>query len=96
MTQPAKTIERYQRLTASAVLVAALLGPAPASLAQEEPAQTEAATAAAEDVAGEPQQQQENDPAPVQPTADDKDSPFDYRSSEKISEDLSVSFPVDI
>jgi hypothetical protein len=24
------------------------------------------------------------------------DSPFDYRSSEKISEDLSVSFPVDI
>ena len=28
------------------------------------------------------------------PTTDD--SPFDYRSSEKISEDLSVSFPVDI
>lgn len=24
------------------------------------------------------------------------DSPFDYRSSEEISEDLSVSFPVDI
>jgi hypothetical protein len=24
------------------------------------------------------------------------DSPFDYRASEKISEDLSVSFPVDI
>ena len=24
------------------------------------------------------------------------DSPFDYKSSEKISEDLSVSFPVDI
>lgn len=26
----------------------------------------------------------------------DNDSPFDYRSSEEISEDLSVSFPVDI
>lgn len=25
-----------------------------------------------------------------------EDSPFDYRSSEQISEDLSVSFPVDI
>ena len=33
-------------------------------------------------------------PAPA-PAAND-DSPFDYRSSEKISEDLSVSFPVDI
>ena len=29
------------------------------------------------------------------PAAND-DSPFDYRPSEKISEDLSVSFPVDI
>jgi hypothetical protein len=27
---------------------------------------------------------------------DADDSPFDYQSSEKISEDLSVSFPVDI
>lgn len=27
---------------------------------------------------------------------DDNESPFDYRSSEEISEDLSVSFPVDI
>jgi len=33
-------------------------------------------------------------PAPA-PAAND-DSPFDYRSSEEISEDLSVSFPVDI
>ena len=29
------------------------------------------------------------------PVAND-DSPFDYKSSEEISEDLSVSFPVDI
>ena len=35
--------------------------------------------------------------APVSPTPDsNNNSPFDYRSSEKISEDLSVSFPVDI
>lgn len=31
-------------------------------------------------------------PAPAKPD----DSPFDYRSSEEISEDLPVSFPVDI
>ncbi len=36
-------------------------------------------------------------PAPAtRPPAANNDSPFDYRSSEKISEDLSVSFPVDI
>ena len=34
-------------------------------------------------------------PAAPAPAAND-DSPFDYRSSEEISEDLSVSFPVDI
>ena len=30
------------------------------------------------------------------PDKTNRDSPFDYRSSEEISEDLSVSFPVDI
>ena len=30
------------------------------------------------------------------PAKKNNDSPFDYRSSEEISEDLSVSFPVDI
>ena len=30
------------------------------------------------------------------PAKTNNDSPFDYRSSEEISEDLSVSFPVDI
>jgi hypothetical protein len=34
--------------------------------------------------------------APEQPIADDNGSPYDYQSSEEISEDLSVSFPVDI
>jgi hypothetical protein len=41
----------------------------------------------------EPPVQDKPPPAPP-PEADD--SPFDYKSSEKISEDLSVSFPVDI
>ena len=38
-------------------------------------------------------------PAPRQPEtvpAASEESPYDYRSSEEISEDLSVSFPVDI
>ena len=43
--------------------------------------------------------QAENKPAAAPatpPPAASNDSPFDYRSSEEISEDLSVSFPVDI
>ena len=39
-------------------------------------------------------------PAAAEPAASEPpasvDSPFDYQASEKISEDLSVSFPVDI
>ena len=35
-------------------------------------------------------------PTPETPAVAGGDSPFDYRSSEQISEDLSVSFPVDI
>ena len=46
-----------------------------------------------------PAQQTPAAPGPAQkstpPTAG-KDSPFDYRSSEEISEDVPVSFPVDI
>ena len=40
-----------------------------------------------------PEQEQED--APEAPPARD-DSPYDYQASEEISEDLSVSFPVDI
>ena len=32
----------------------------------------------------------------AEPAASSDSSPFDYRASEQISEDLSVSFPVDI
>ncbi len=38
----------------------------------------------------------DNTPATTSEQVDADDSPFDYQSSEKISEDLSVSFPVDI
>ncbi len=41
-------------------------------------------------------QDDENVPATTPDETDADDSPFDYQSSEKISEDLSVSFPVDI
>jgi hypothetical protein len=44
-------------------------------------------------------QQEPATPAPTQkkaPPSTGKDSPYDYRSSEEISEDVPVSFPVDI
>ncbi len=40
-------------------------------------------------------QQEQATPPPAAPARGDP-SPFDYRPSEQISEDLSVSFPVDI
>jgi hypothetical protein len=84
------------RLLAPLVL-AALLGSAPL-LAQSAP-ETPAAQPA--------QAPQKAAPAPESPTTSQqaqkntatekgKDSPFDYRSSEEISEDVPVSFPVDI
>ncbi len=41
-------------------------------------------------------QDAENTPAMTSEETDADYSPFDYQSSEKISEDLAVSFPVDI
>ena len=71
------------------LLLTLLLGSA-TLVAQEadpqEPAPKDEAPATAEPAA---------QPATPAPPAND-DSPFDYRSSEEISEDLSVSFPVDI
>jgi hypothetical protein len=37
-----------------------------------------------------------DEPKPAPQRTEEEGSPFDYKSSEKISEDLSVSFPVDI
>ena len=69
--------------------------------AQQAPAGDADSAAPAEETGpgAKPQQQgaaaEEPDPA-SKPASPSKDSPFDYRSSEEISEDLSVSFPVDI
>ena len=69
------------------LLLSTVLLVAPASA--HEPADDAEAAESAENVASEA----EDDP----PTpASGEDSPFDYQSSEEISEDLSVSFPVDI
>ena len=84
------------RLLTPLVLVTAL-GPVPL-LAQPEAAGTDAKPV---------QQPQQPATAPAQPATTQpankhpapetrKDSPFDYRSSEEISEDVPVSFPVDI
>ncbi len=42
----------------------------------------------------EPDAAQDSEPAPAR--GGSEDSPYDYKASEEISEDLSVSFPVDI
>ena len=39
---------------------------------------------------------EQEQPAPARTGEPNEDSPYDYRASEEISEDLSVSFPVDI
>jgi len=75
------------------LLLALLLG-APAAVAQP-PAEADAdpeASAAAETTGAEAGGGTTADASPES----DSGSPFDYQSSEEISEDLSVSFPVDI
>jgi len=57
--------------------------------AQEAPAPAEPDTSKDTSATAEPAG---DAPAPAERT----ESPFDYKSSEEISEDLSVSFPVDI
>ncbi|MHA7817953.1 MAG: hypothetical protein ACX93N_15865 [Pseudohaliea sp.] len=81
------------------LLLLLLLGaPLAGAQAPEEADATPAAPPAAEDGAsatggeGDAEGGPRADPPPV---ADDS-SPFDYQASEEISEDLSVSFPVDI
>ncbi len=69
-----------------ALLLAAL---PQASLAQDEPART------APPPAEQPADAADGEAEPAPPAGQD-DSAFDYEASEQISEDLSVSFPVDI
>lgn len=65
------------------------------SLAQEEPAAEKTPPEQSPPGSGEAAA---TEPSPAQDpaAAGDESSPFDYRASEQISEDLSVSFPVDI
>ena len=70
------------------LLVLALAGASGMTCAQED-------EQPAAEQAGEEQQEAEQQPA-TPPPAGSADSPFEYESSEQISEDLSVSFPVDI
>ena len=39
---------------------------------------------------------EQKQPEPARTSESNEDSPYDYQASEEISEDLSVSFPVDI
>ena len=77
--------------TRFAVILALALAPAMPGFAQDTP---QAPPPKAQE---RPEQATDEAPAPAReaPPARD-DSPYDYQASEEISEDLSVSFPVDI
>ena len=67
------------------------------SLAQEEPEAAQTPPEQTQTVSDEATATTEPSPAQDPAAGDDEElSPFDYRASEQISEDLSVSFPVDI
>ena len=70
--------------TLATALLSAGLSPT-AALAQE---------AAPEEPPREQEAGQDSEPPPAR--SGSEDSPYDYKASEEISEDLSVSFPVDI
>jgi hypothetical protein len=91
------------RLQLAILLLATALGTAtlPAQSAPQEkvapptstaPEKSAPQQASAHPAPAAPEQAEKNTP----PDKKDKDSPFDYHSSEEISEDLPVSFPVDI
>lgn len=78
------------RTTRLLLCVAGLLALAPPAMAQ--PTEQEPAPAP-----GEQQQAAETpDPPPDTPAEAEPQDPFEYEATEQISEDLSVSFPVDI
>jgi hypothetical protein len=65
--------------------------------AEQDGSSVKPVTQGADKTAPEAQTPAAREPAPKStPPATAKDSPFDYRSSEEISEDVPVSFPVDI
>jgi uncharacterized protein involved in high-affinity Fe2+ transport len=104
MTQPTTKVDTRRFWPVFAMVLTIFSTSAPFGLAQDEVATGEqrevtegsdpqVGSSTVEPAAVEPAAVE---PAAVEPAAQDEDSPFDYRSSEEISEDLSVSFPVDI
>ena len=85
-----------KHITIAVALLATLSTAGMATRAQQPGASTTTAASSA------PTVEEPNDattPAtgsPENPVSDANGSPYDYQSSEEISEDLSVSFPVDI
>ena len=92
MKSPTPTSKGH-RTAATALLALLLLAGAQTSWSQAEPNEPNEPTQAAGDPT--PEQPANDAPAPDENVRPDQ-SPFDYQSSEKISEDRSVSFPVDI
>ena len=81
---------------AAVLLTALLLGSAISSRAQQVESEPADAPAVKQIDDQADKQEQETPPAAAESSAGADQSPFDYQSSEQISEDLSVSFPVDI
>ena len=79
--------------TRFAVILVLALAPAAQGFAQETPEPSPSPATGQAGPAGESAAAPERE-APPEPARDD--SPYDYQASEEISEDLSVSFPVDI
>lgn len=100
-----KTMDKTPRLIQGLAifLLTLLLGAAPLTLSaqQEQEQQQQGQEQEQEPIEPVPSEQPESKDAETAPDTaseetDADSSPFDYQSSEKISEDLSVSFPVDI
>ena len=88
------TIAKILNRAASILLLTMAATNSPAALAQEESAgasQAKANETPSEKPSAEKKPARKKPASPV-----NNDSPFDYEASEEISQDLSVSFPVDI
>ena len=86
-----KSLLFFALLVSSASLRAQPAQDAPTATSPQAATQPADKAAAAQQAPAANRQVQKNAPATT-----GKDSPFDYRSSEEISEDVPVSFPVDI
>lgn len=80
-------------LIRAVVATLVLLAVSSGSLGQDDAGQSSAGDAVSE---GEESRPTETAPETAEQPARSPSDPFDYESSEQISEDLSVSFPVDI